>query len=44
MKSCVKLIINFCKCYGKEINEIVNFDLLKLLINKLEDNREFFSS
>jgi len=44
IKSCIKLIINFCKCYGKEINEIVNFDLLKLLINKLEDNREFFNN
>ena len=37
-KSCVKLIINFCKCYGNEVKNFINFKLLKVLIMKLEDN------
>ena len=41
IKSCVKLIINFCKCYGKDIRNIINFNLVKILLNKLEENREF---
>ena len=44
IKSCVKLIINFCKCYGKDIRNIVNFNLVKILINKLEENQEFFNN
>ena len=44
IKSCVKLIINFCKCYGKDIRNIVNFNLVKILLNKLEENQEFFNN
>ena len=44
MKSCVKLIINFCKCYGKEIRNMINFNLVKILLNKLEENREFINN
>ena len=36
-KSCVKLIINFCKCYGNGIKHFINFKLLKVLIMKLEE-------
>ena len=43
-KSCVKLIINFCKCYGKDIRNIVNFNLVKILLNKLEGNQEFIKN
>ena len=44
IKSCVKLIINFCKCYGKDIRNIVNFNLVKILLNKLEGSQEFFNN
>ena len=44
IKSCVKLIINFCKCYGKDIRNIVNFNLVKILLNKLEENQDFFNN
>ena len=44
IKSCVKLIINFCKCYGKDIRNIVNFNLVKILLNKLEGNQEFIKN
>ena len=44
VKSCTKLIINFCKCYGKDIKTIVNFNLVKTLLNKLEGNPEFFNN
>ena len=37
-KSCVKLIINFCKCYGNDVKKFINFKLLKILIMKLEEN------
>ena len=43
IKSCVKLIINFCKCYGRDIRNIINFNLVKILLNKLEENREFIN-
>ena len=36
-KSCVKLIISFCKCYGSAIKPSINFKLLKILIMKLEE-------
>ena len=38
------LIINFCKCYGKDIRNIVNFNLVKILLNKLEGNQEFIKN
>ena len=44
IKSCVKLIINFCKCYGKDIRNIVNFNLVKILLNKLEGSQDFFKN
>ena len=44
IKSCVKLIINFCKCYGKEIRNMINFNLVKILLNKLEENPEFINN
>ena len=37
-KSCVKLIINFCKCYGNDVKNYINFKLLKVLIMKLEES------
>jgi hypothetical protein len=39
-KSCVKLIINFCKCYGNTIKPFINFKLIKVLIMKLENNMD----
>ena len=46
-KSCLRLIINFCNCYGNTIRSFINFKLVKVLIMKLEEsqdinNRELF--
>ena len=38
-KSCLKLIINFCICYGNIIKPYINFKLVKILIMKLEENQ-----
>ena len=38
-KSCLKLIINFCKCYGNVIKPFINFKLVKILIIKLEEKQ-----
>ena len=38
-KSCLKLIINFCKCYGNIIRPSINFKLVKILIMKLEEKQ-----
>ena len=39
-KSCIKLIINFSKCYGNIIRPFINFKLIKVLIMKLEENQD----
>ena len=38
-KSCLRLIINFSKCYGNNIRPFINFKLIKILIMKLEENQ-----
>ena len=38
-KSCLKLIINFCQCYGNVIKPFINFKLVKVLIIKLEEKQ-----
>ena len=38
-KSCLKLIINFCHCYGNIIKPFINFKLVKMLITKLEEKQ-----
>ena len=43
-KSCIKLIINFSKCYGNSIRPFINFKLIKVLIMKLEENQDIINN
>ena len=43
-KSCIKLIINFSKCYGHIIRPFINFKLIKVLIMKLEENQDIINN
>jgi hypothetical protein len=43
-KSCIKLIINFSKCYGNIIRPFINFKLIKVLIMKLEENQDIINN
>ena len=43
-KSCIRLIVDFWRCYGNLIRGCMNFKLIKILIGKLEERKDEVNS